>query len=107
MSSEGDFTNANSENLERWNRQRETEQRAIKEIRVKSFDSPRNWESFPTVSPICIGDDGISNKLDGITFSKWRIQSIMAAGNAVVPQLVMQIFKTIEKYERITSTKEN
>jgi DNA (cytosine-5)-methyltransferase 1 len=38
--------------------------------------------------------------LDGITFSKWRQQSIMAYGNAVVPQLVYQIFKAIDDTKR-------
>jgi DNA (cytosine-5)-methyltransferase 1 len=56
------------------------------------------WYSFPSVSPICIGDDGLSNRLDGITFSKWRNESIKAGGNAIVPQVVYQIFKAIEQY---------
>jgi DNA (cytosine-5)-methyltransferase 1 len=37
--------------------------------------------------------------LDGITFPKWRNESIKAGGNAVVPQVVHQIFKAIEQYE--------
>lgn len=57
------------------------------------------WDSFPSVSPICNGDDGISNRLDNITFSKWRNESIKAGGNAIVPQVVYQIFKAIEQYE--------
>ena len=59
----------------------------------------REWEKFPTVSPVCIGDDGLSNRLDSITFSKWRKESIKAAGNAIVPQVAHEIFKTIEKFE--------
>jgi DNA (cytosine-5)-methyltransferase 1 len=55
------------------------------------------WNNFPTQSPICSRDDGLSTKLDGITFSKWRNESIKAAGNAVVPQLVVRIFKAIEQ----------
>ena len=55
-----------------------------------------NWETFPTQSPICSGDDGISHGLDNITFSKWRNESIKGYGNAVVPQVVYRIFKTIE-----------
>lgn len=70
-------------------------------------NSIKNWVEWPTVSPICNGDDGLSNRLDNITFPKWRKQSIMAAGNAVVPHLILQIFKTIEEYERITSTKKD
>ena len=54
-----------------------------------------NWENFPTQSPICNGDDGISTKLDGITFPKWRNESIKAGGNAIVPQVAFQIFKAI------------
>ena len=61
-----------------------------------------NWEQFPSVSPICDRNDGISDRLDGITFSKWRQESIKAGGNAVVPQVVLQIFKTIAEYEKLT-----
>jgi DNA (cytosine-5)-methyltransferase 1 len=57
-----------------------------------------DWANFPTQSPICDGNDGISSKLDGITFSKWRNESIKAGGNAIVPQVALQIFKAIKKY---------
>jgi DNA (cytosine-5)-methyltransferase 1 len=59
------------------------------------------WDSFPTQSPICSRNDGLSSRLDGITFSKWRNESIKAAGNAIVSQVVYQIFKAIEQYENI------
>jgi len=65
------------------------------------------WESFPSVSPICNGDDGLSDRLDNITFPKWRNESIKAGGNAIVPQVAYQIFKTIEEYERIRIAKED
>jgi DNA (cytosine-5)-methyltransferase 1 len=66
------------------------------------FSYQRNqWDSFPSVSPLCAGDDGISDRLDSITFSKWRKQSIMAGGNAVVPQLIYVLFKTITKFEQL------
>lgn len=39
------------------------------------------------------------NKLDGITFPKWRNESIKAYGNAVVPELVYEIFKVIQLME--------
>jgi DNA (cytosine-5)-methyltransferase 1 len=58
-----------------------------------------NWQNFPTQSPICSRNDGISSRLDNITFSKWRNESIKAAGNAIVPQVVYQIFKAIQQYE--------
>jgi DNA (cytosine-5)-methyltransferase 1 len=59
------------------------------------------WDKFPISAPICDGDDGISNRLDGITFSKWRNESIKAGGNAVVPQVVYQIFKAINQYNQL------
>ena len=60
-----------------------------------------DWENFPTQPPICSGDDELSNRLAGITFSKWRNESIKAYGNAVVPGLVFQIFQTIQDYENL------
>jgi DNA (cytosine-5)-methyltransferase 1 len=56
------------------------------------------FENFPTQPPICGGNDGLPTELDGITFPKWRNESIKAFGNAVVPQVVFEIFKAIEKY---------
>lgn len=67
-----------------------------------SQESQRNyWANFPTQSPVCSRNDGISSRLVGITFSKHRQESIKAYGNAVVPQLVLQIFKAIEKYNNL------
>ena len=56
-----------------------------------------NFEMFPTQSPICGGDDGLPSELDGITFPKWRQESIKGYGNAIVPQVAYQIFKTIQQ----------
>lgn len=75
---------------------REKESRRIAE---KSF--PGDWENFPTQSPVRMGNDGFSSQLDGITFSKWRNESIKAGGNAIVPQVALQIFKSIEQYENL------
>jgi DNA (cytosine-5)-methyltransferase 1 len=58
-----------------------------------------NFEMFPSKSPICGGDDGIPRELDNITFSKWRQESIKSYGNAIVPQVALEIFKAIEKFE--------
>ena len=57
------------------------------------------WEKFPTQSAVCPRNDGVSTELDGITFSKWRNETIKAAGNAIVPQVALQIFKPIQDYE--------
>jgi DNA (cytosine-5)-methyltransferase 1 len=59
------------------------------------------WQQFPTQSPICGGDDGIPTKLDGITFSKWRAESIKGYGNAIVPQVALELFKVIEEFKNI------
>lgn len=55
------------------------------------------WNRFPTQPPVCGGNDGISRELDGITFSKWRNESIKAYGNAIVPQVAFQIFNALQQ----------
>jgi DNA (cytosine-5)-methyltransferase 1 len=62
--------------------------------------TPINWGNFPTQPPICGGDDGVSIRLDGITFSKWRKESLKAYGNAIVPQVALEIYKAIAAYEK-------
>ena len=70
----------------------------IRKSRLNNQTSKRNdWSDFPTQSPICGGDDGLPTELDGITFSKWRAESIKGYGNAIVPQVAFEIFKAIEK----------
>jgi len=61
----------------------------------KSVCTKEGWTNFPTQSPICSGDDGIPTQLDGITFSKWRAESIKGYGNAIVPQVAYEIFKQL------------
>ena len=68
----------------------------------RTCNTSRRWHKFPSVSPLCGRDDGISKELDGITFSKWRRESIKAYGNAIVPQVAFQIFKAINLYENGT-----
>lgn len=70
-------------------------------IGTESSGGAFSWQEFPTQSPICCGDDGLSAGLDGITFPKWRSESIKAYGNAIVPQVALQIFETINEYEKI------
>ena len=57
------------------------------------------WDCFPIKSPLCSGDDGLSFELDGLTFPKWRKESIMGYGNAIVPQIAYRIFATINELE--------
>jgi DNA (cytosine-5)-methyltransferase 1 len=67
--------------------------------RFKELDEKVFWNEFPTQHPICSGDDGLSTKLDGIAFSKWRQESIKGYGNAIVPQVAYQIFKVIAEMD--------
>ena len=63
--------------------------------RSNSRDGNNDFQNFPTQSPICSGDDGIPTELDGITFPKWRAESIKGYGNAIVPQIAYQLFQII------------
>jgi DNA (cytosine-5)-methyltransferase 1 len=78
----------------------------------KGFEKIRNnghfasWHNFPTQSPVCGGDDGLPTELDGITFSKWRKESIKGYGNAIVPQIAYELFKIIEHENKNKTTKE-
>lgn len=58
-----------------------------------------DWDDFPTQPPVCCRNDGVSGGLDGITFPRWERESIKAYGNAIVPQVALQIFETINEYE--------
>jgi DNA (cytosine-5)-methyltransferase 1 len=77
------------------------ENRELEGGRFRQSDERNFWDSFPSKPPLCGGDDGLPKELDGITFSKWRQESIKAYGNAIVPQVAHQIFKTIEEFEKL------
>jgi len=77
-------------------------EKSINEINLLSNGRRReelSFERFPTQSPICGGDDGLPTELDGITFSKWRAESIKGYGNAIVPQVAYEIFKVIAEMD--------
>jgi DNA (cytosine-5)-methyltransferase 1 len=59
------------------------------------------WASFPTVSAVHRGNDGIPFDVDklAISIGKWRTESIKAYGNAIVPQVMYRIFEAIEALE--------
>jgi DNA (cytosine-5)-methyltransferase 1 len=54
------------------------------------------WDKWPTQPPVCWGNDGFPGSLDSISFSRWRNESIKAYGNAIVPQIALEIFKAID-----------
>jgi len=90
-------TNANGEMLEHRNRKGTSGRSTHTPQRTESPYGPRTWETFPTVAPVCGGDDGLPARLDGITFPKWRRESIKAYGNAIVPQVAFQIFQALNE----------
>ncbi len=107
-SNSGDVTNAASERLEGCiGRSSERERFTSNSLEIGNIEQQANkfeharpcWDFFPTQPPICGGNDGFSTKLDGITFPKWRSESIKAYGNAIVPQVVYEIFKVIEELD--------
>lgn len=61
------------------------------------------WQNFPTQSPVCRGNDGVPFNVDNLTipFTKWRKESIKGYGNAIVPQVILEIFKAIEEIEQL------
>jgi DNA (cytosine-5)-methyltransferase 1 len=96
--------NGNGNSSDTTNERLERGSRKIKgrnNIRFASESKSNKWHNFPTQSPVCGGDDGLPTELDRITFSKWRAESIKGYGNAVVPQVVYQIFKAIQQYEQL------
>lgn len=62
-------------------------------------DKQNVWDTFAIESAICGENDGLPTELDSISLSKYRKESLMAYGNAIVPQVAYEIFKAIEKFE--------
>jgi DNA (cytosine-5)-methyltransferase 1 len=46
--------------------------------------------------------EGILTPRRAKAYNRWREQAIKAYGNAVVPQVVLQIFETINEYEALS-----
>ena len=59
------------------------------------------WDTFPTVSALHRGNDGLPFDVDRLTlsFGKWRTEALKAYGNAIVPQVMYEIFRAIEQVE--------
>lgn len=70
----------------------------------KNYDYPdwqRDWREVALATCHDSMDDGISREMDGVRISnaKWRNESLKSYGNAIVPQVAMQIFKAIRTAE--------
>lgn len=62
-------------------------------------DWSRDWQEVAFKTCDDSVDDGIPRIVDGVptSYAKWREQSLKAYGNAIVPQVAMQIFKAIKE----------
>ena len=75
----------------------QAQQAKCREEQPCGTDCPQSWWwKFPTQSPVCNRDDGLSAGLADITFSSWRRDAIKALGNAWVPQVAYEIFRAIQ-----------
>jgi DNA (cytosine-5)-methyltransferase 1 len=93
---------------------------------TSEFHQTANWSNFPTVSPLRTRDDGFSRdalrlfinensrglltekEIDTIiqkSLNKWNNETIAAGGDAVVPEVPLQIFKAINEFELTLKTK--
>lgn len=56
------------------------------------------WDDFPYVPAVHRGNDGLPFDVHDLTipFTQWRSESIKAFGNAIVPQVMYEIFKAID-----------
>ena len=88
----------------------DAEKRKIEERCLEQYSSdvrralhPTPWDDFPTQSPVCRGNDGLPFNVDDLTipFTKWRQESVKGYGNAIVPQVILEIFKAIEEIEQL------
>lgn len=102
----GDFTHCNGKGFQvgvqplEWEIKSQAARFKERSMSTRIF-TKSNWEQFPTQPPIFSRNDGLSSKLAGITISKHRNESIKGYGNAIVPQVAYEIFKTIEQYENL------
>lgn len=92
-----DDSNTNGTAIPEKTKGRKINSQERKEVREKhsTVCQSNQWRDFPTQSPVCGGDDGLPSELDGITFSKWKQESIKAFGNAIVPQVAFELFRAV------------
>lgn len=94
-----DTQNSNSQR----GRGRDKNRRQILESKnLKIKDEGPNWERnwVEVATELCGMDDGLSAELDGLKLSKsaHRRERLKALGNAIVPQVAIEIMKAIKMY---------
>lgn len=115
-----DSTNTSSERLRgrslrgcqdrEWQMDEDERQRA--EVRGQNQGRSRrdwnqDWREVAFATCNARMDDGFSREVDGVSYSfaKWRNESIKAYGNAIVPQVAMEIFRAIKMMVELNYTK--
>lgn len=61
----------------------------------QGYDPSKMFENFPTEPPIYLPNDGLPDGMDG----RWHKWAMKGLGNAVVPQVAYQIFKSLKETE--------
>lgn len=107
-----DPTNTSSERLRGWSLrgyqdrewQMDEDERQRAEVRGQNQGRSRrdwnqDWRKVAIATCNARMDDGFSREVDGVSYSfaKWRNGSIKAYGNAIVPQVAMEIFRAIKR----------
>lgn len=80
----------------------QSESQESKRQKYQYPDWKRDWQEVAFATCNDAMDDGLSRIVDGVSYSraKWRQESLKAYGNAIVPQVAMQIFKAIKTAEQ-------
>lgn len=74
------------------------EERNDKRFILEPYGCQTMWKNFPTQPSVCRGNDGLPFNVERLTvsFRKWREGTIKGYGNAIVPQVMYEIFRAIE-----------
>lgn len=93
--------NADGERFSKFNATQKSSSEALysRKARSRDFAARQDWDGFPIEPAVRRRDDGLSDRLDAITFPSWCRESIKAFGNAIVPQVGLRIFEVINEIE--------
>ena len=81
--------------------QSQVQNEKLERLRFNQSNERNTWHTLTTESPLCSGNNGLPQGLDGITVPSWRMEALKAYGNAIVPQVALQIFNAINEYEKL------